>query len=112
MTMFADVASIQFEGPDTENELAFRAYDKDRLVLNRRMEEWLRVAVCYWHSFTFTGSDMFGSGTISRPWQGPVVTQAMAEQRADAAFDFFSGLGTPYFTFHDADVMATPQNLR
>jgi xylose isomerase len=112
MTLFSDIAPIQFEGPGTANDLAFRAYDKNRVVLDRRMEDWLRVAVCYWHSFTYTGSDMFGSGTIARPWQAGTVSQAMAEERAEAAFDFFTRLGVPYFTFHDADVMATPQTLR
>ena len=112
MTMFADVAPIRFEGPETTNDLAFRVYDSNRIVLGKRMEEWLRVAVCYWHSFTFTGSDMFGSSTIARPWQGAVITQAMAEARADAAFEFIARLGAPFFTFHDADVMATASNLR
>lgn len=112
MTLFANVAPVQFEGRDTGNDLAFRAYDKNRMVLGRRMEDWLRVAVCYWHSFTNTGVDMFGGGTIARPWQAGSVTQAMAEARADAAFEFFTRLGAPYFTFHDADVMASTGNLR
>lgn len=112
MTIFADVAPIEFEGSDTTKDLAFRVYDKNRMVLNKRMEDWLRVAVCYWHSITYTGSDMFGSGTIARPWQAGTITQAMAEQRADAGFEFITRLGAPYFTFHDADVMATPQSLR
>ncbi|MCL2658958.1 MAG: xylose isomerase [Acidobacteriaceae bacterium] len=112
MTLFKDVTPIRFEGPETTNDLAFRVYDKDRMVLNRRMEDWLRIAVCYWHSFTYTGSDMFGSATIARPWQSSEVSQAAAEQRADAAFEFFTRLGAPYFAFHDADVMATPQTLR
>ena len=112
MTMFADVAPIRFEGPETASDLAFRVYDANRMVLGRRMEDWLRVAVCYWHSFTYTGADMFGSPTIARPWQGAAVTQAMAEERADAAFEFFARLGVPFYTFHDADVMASAANLR
>lgn len=70
MSLFSDCPPVRFEGPDTSNELAYRVYDKDRVVLNRRMEDWLRCAVCYWHSFNWMGSDMFGSGTLSRPWQG------------------------------------------
>jgi xylose isomerase len=112
MSLFAEVAPVVFEGAESANDLAFRVYDKNRVVLNRRMEDWLRVAVCYWHSFTWAGSDMFGGGTLSRPWQGAVISQAMAESRADAAFEFFTRLGAPYFTFHDADVMATAQSLR
>jgi len=112
MSIFAQVETIPYEGPNSHNDLAFRVYDKDRLVLNRRMEDWLRIAVCYWHSFTFAGADMFGGNTLSRPWQAGTVSQAMAEQRADAAFEFFTRLGAPYFTFHDLDVMATPASLR
>lgn len=111
MSIFADVAPIQFEGRGTSDDLAFRVYDKNRMVQNRRMEDWLRIAVCYWHSFTWAGSDMFGGGTLIRPWQGATITPAIAEERADAAFDFMSRLGAPYFTFHDADVMATAQTL-
>jgi xylose isomerase len=112
MSIFADVPPIRYEGPDTTNELAFRLYDKDRVVLGKRLEDWLRPAVCYWHSFSSGGADMFGSGTLLRPWQDSEVSPAMAEERLRAAFDFISRLGVPYFTFHDADVMATPDNLR
>jgi xylose isomerase len=65
---FADVTPIRYEGPDTDNELAFRVYDPDRLVLGKRMEDHLRMAVCYWHSFHWPGSDVFGAGTFDRPW--------------------------------------------
>jgi xylose isomerase len=111
MSIFSDVAPIRYEGPDSANEFAFRAYDKDRLVLGKKMGDWLRLAVCYWHSFSWPGSDMFGSRTLPRPWMGNVVTQEMAEQRLEAAFDFFTRLGAPYFTFHDADVIANANTL-
>ena len=111
MSLFSDVAPIRFEGPDSTNDFAFKVYDKDRIVLGKRMADWLRLTVCYWHSFASSGSDMFGSGTWPRPWLGSPVTQAMAEQKLDAAFDFFSRLGTPYFAFHDADAMAEAATL-
>ena len=111
MSLFSDVAPIRFEGPDSTNDFAFKVYDKDRIVLGKRMADWLRLTVCYWHSFASSGSDMFGSGTWPRPWLGSPVTQAMAEQKLDAAFDFFSRLGTPYFAFHDADAMAEAGTL-
>jgi xylose isomerase len=111
MSLFSDVAPIRFEGPDSTNDFAFKVYDKDRIVLGKRMADWLRLTVCYWHSFASSGSDMFGSGTWPRPWLGAPVTQAMAEQKLDAAFDFFSRLGTPYFAFHDADAMAEAATL-
>jgi xylose isomerase len=87
-------------------------YDKDRVVLGKRMEEWLKVAVCYWHSFNWPGADIFGGGTLTRPWIGAPVTQAMADTKLDAAFDFFKRLGVPYFTFHDVDAMATAGTLK
>jgi xylose isomerase len=111
MSIFANQEPIRYEGPETENEFAYRVYDKDRLVLGKRMEDWLRPAVCYWHSFNSAGADMFGSGTLMRPWLGAEVTPEAAEEKLEAAFDFMLRLGLPYFTFHDTDVMATAHHL-
>jgi len=112
MSLFSGVAPIGFEGADTSNDFAYRVYDKDRIVLGRRMEDWLRVAVCYWHSFNWPGTDIFGAGTLTRPWLGQPVTQAMADARLEAAFDFLARLGVPYFTFHDVDAMASAATLK
>ena len=112
MSLFSGIEPVRFEGPDTENEFAYRVYDKDRLVLGKRMEDWLRAAVCYWHSFNWPGQDIFGAGTLPRPWLGVPITQAMADTKLEAAFDFFARLGLPYFTFHDVDAMATPATLK
>ena len=112
MSLFSDVAHIRYEGPDTANDLAYRAYDPTRVVAGRTMEDWLRCAVCYWHAFNATGADVFGAGTLVRPWLGPVVTQAMAEEKAQAAFDFVERLGLRFFTFHDVDAMAGATTLR
>jgi xylose isomerase len=112
MSIFSTIDPVRFEGPATANEFAYRVYDKDRVVLGKRMEEWLKVAVCYWHSFNWPGADIFGGGTLTRPWLGATVTQAMAEEKLDAAFDFISRLGVPYFTFHDVDVMATATTIK
>jgi xylose isomerase len=112
MTLFSSVAPVRFEGPDTKNELAYRVYDRERVVLGKRMEDWLRFAVCYWHSFNWAGQDIFGGGTLPRPWLAPSLTQEMADTKLDAAFDFFERLGVPYFTFHDVDAMATATSLQ
>lgn len=102
---FPDVSPITFEGPDTENDLAFRYYNPERMVLGKRMDEHLRMAVCYWHSFNWPGSDVFGSGTFDRPWLQPASEpMAAARQKMDAAFELFTKLGVPYFTFHDIDM--------
>jgi xylose isomerase len=112
MTLFSSVEPVRFEGSAAKSEFAYRVYDKDRVILGKRMEEWLRPAVCYWHSFNWPGQDIFGGGTLPRPWLGLPVTQEMADMKLDAAFDFFSRLGAPYFTFHDVDAMASAATLK
>lgn len=110
--IFEGIPKIQFEGPDTSNEFAYRFYDKDRLVLGKRMEDHLRMAVCYWHTFCWDGFDIFGAGTFDRPWHGAVNDRAAADRKMAAAFEFFSKLDLPYYCFHDVDVSAasdTPQ---
>jgi xylose isomerase len=112
MSMFSEFAPVRF-APHADGEaMSFRAYDSGRRVLGRTMAEWLRCAVCYWHSFNWPGSDIFGAGTLPRPWLGASVTDAMASAKLQAAFDFIERLGVPYFTFHDVDAMATAGSLR
>jgi len=109
---FAEIPPIRYQGPGSDDALAFRHYDKDRIVLGKRMEEHLRFAVCYWHSFCWTGLDPFGNGTFERPWFQGGSPMELATQKAQAAFDFFSRLGVPYYCFHDRDVApegATPR---
>ena len=93
--------------PDADG-LAYRVYDPDLVVGGKRMEDHLRIAICYWHSFNWPGSDVFGDGTFDRPWLGggaDPMQAAFAKQ--DAAFEFFAKLGTPFYCFHDVD-MAPP----
>ena len=78
---FAGIPPIKFEGVDSENPLAYRYYDKDRVVLGKSMEEHLRMAVCYWHTFCSEGADMFGPGTFHRPWNSGPMDQAHAEHK-------------------------------
>ena len=105
--IFADIEPIRYEGPQSDNMLAFRHYDAEREVLGRKMKDHLRLAVCYWHSFHWPGHDIFGAGTFDRPWNpGQPCTQELADLKLDNAFDFLSRLGTPFFCFHDVDAMA------
>ncbi len=99
---FADIPEIRFEGPDSTNEFAFRHYDPDERVMGRRMADYLRFAVAYWHNFAWPGNDPFGGQTFERPWFGDTMDHA--KMKADAAFEMFRILGVPYFCFHDADV--------
>jgi xylose isomerase len=104
-TIFEGTAPIRFEGVDAKSDLAFRHYDRDRIVLGKRMEEQLRFAICYWHSFAWNGFDVFGyDGTFQRPWHQMADPWEAALAKADAAFDFFARLGAPYYCFHDRDV--------
>ena len=99
---FGDIGPIKYEGPDSRNPLAYRFYNPDELVLGKRLEDHLRFAVAYWHSFAWPGGDPFGGQTFERPWFGD--TMEHAKLKADVAFDMFSLLGAPYYCFHDADV--------
>ena len=96
---------ISFGGPGSSDPLSFKVYDPDRVVLGKRMEDHLRIAVAYWHSFASSGSDMFGSGTWERPWiDAPGDEMDAARAKMAAAFEFFAKLGTPFYCFHDRDV--------
>ncbi|WP_028033098.1 xylose isomerase [Chelativorans sp. J32] len=99
---FSDLRPIAYEGPESDNPLAFRHYNPDEIVLGKRLEDHLRFAVCYWHTFVWPGGDPFGGQTFERPWFGE--TMERAKLKADVAFELFEILGVPYFTFHDADV--------
>ena len=103
MSEFFDVGAVRY---GEEADLAYRVYRPDRMVLGKRMEDHLRIAVCYWHSFNWPGNDVFGAGTFDRPWLEPAPTDPMnaARQKMDAAFEFFAKLGIPFFCFHDVDI--------
>ncbi len=111
-SIFNQIPVIPFEGPLSQNPLAFRYYDKNRMVLGKRMEEQLRCAVCYWHSFAWSGSDVFGAGTFARPWFKLSDPIEAAEMKLKAAFEFFEKLGAPYFTFHDRDIAPEGATLK
>jgi xylose isomerase len=101
---FQGIERIRYEGPSSDNPLAFRYYDRDKVVLGKRMEDQLRCAACYWHSFAWPGSDVFGAGTFDRPWFKVKSPIEAAELKLQAAFEFFEKLGVPFFTFHDRDI--------
>lgn len=97
---FGDLAPVRFD-PEAEG-LAFRHYDPDETVMGKRLEDHLRFAVAYWHSFAWPGGDPFGGQTFDRPWFGDEM--AAARLKADVAFELFDLLGVPYFCWHDADI--------
>ncbi|HEU6439901.1 MAG TPA: xylose isomerase, partial [Terriglobales bacterium] len=103
---FSDVAQrIPFGGLESTDPLSYKVYEPNRLVLGKRMEDHLRIAVCLWHSFNSSGSDMFGSGTFDRPWLEPGLDPLVAGRaKVDAAFEFMAKLGVPFYCFHDRDI--------
>lgn len=101
---FPGIARIQYEGPESDNPLAFKTYDPSRVVGGKTMEEHLRFAVCYWHTFCATGGDPFGPGTRIHPWAEKGDPMDRSRERVDAAFEFFTKLDVPYWCFHDFDL--------
>ncbi|SFE74813.1 xylose isomerase [Roseivivax sediminis] len=99
---FRDIPTIEYRGPGADTEFAYRHYDPDETVMGKRLEDHLRFAVAYWHSFAWEGGDPFGGQTFDRPWFGGTMEDA--KLKADAAFELFALLGQPFFCFHDADV--------
>ena len=96
MNYFPNIAKIEYEGPDSKNPFAFKHYNAGARVGGKTMAEHLRFSIASWHTFCGTGADPFGTGTALRPWKD-------AEQRVDAAFEFFTRLGVGYYCFHDRD---------
>jgi xylose isomerase len=105
-TFFAEVPGrVPFAGRDTTDPLSYMVYQPDRMVLGKRMEDHLRIGVCLWHSFAWPGLDMFGMGTLDRPWLAPgLEPRAAARLKLESAFEFLDKLGVPFFCFHDRDV--------
>jgi xylose isomerase len=102
---FADVPEpIAFGGLDSSDPLSFKVYQADRIVLGKRMDDHLRPGVCFWHSFAWAGIDMFGLGTLDRPWLTAGDEMDGARRKLATAFEFFAKIGIPYYCFHDRDV--------
>ena len=101
---FPKISKIKFEGKSSTNPLAFRFYDSNKIIQGRTMKEWLRFSIAYWHTFRGNGTDIFGSPTLERPWNNLGGDVEDAKERAHAAFEFFTKLGTDYYAFHDRDI--------
>jgi xylose isomerase len=99
---FAGIEPVRFEGPDSDNDFAFRHCNPDEVILGKRMADHLRFAVAYWHSLAWPGGDPFGGQTFQRPWFGDSIK--LAQMKADVAFEMFEILDAPFFCFHDADI--------
>ncbi len=102
---FPGIGKIKYEGPQSDNPLAFKYYDPNKKIGNKTMKEHLRFAVAYWHSFCADGTDMFGSATQNQSWKQDAKTpMELAEHKLDAAFEFITKLGAEFYCFHDRDL--------
>jgi len=104
-SFFPEIGSIQYEGLESDNPLAFRWYDAKRVVAGKTMEEHFKFACAYWHSFCGSGADPFGEATHLFPWDQHQDPIGRAKLKMDAAFEFITKLGIPYYCFHDVDVV-------
>ncbi|MEX0685853.1 MAG: xylose isomerase [Balneolales bacterium] len=102
---FKNIDKISYEGPDSDNPLAFKYYDENKMIAGKTMREHFRFAVAYWHSFCNTGEDPFGIGPRQYPWDTHKDPIRAAKNKLDAAFEFMSKLGVPYYCFHDVDMV-------
>ncbi len=108
---FKGIGKIPFEGPDSTNSLAFRFYDENRIVAGKTMRDHFRFAVAYWHTLCNNGGDPFGPGTVKFPWDEAGDPMQAAKDKLDAAFEFFTKLGTPFYCFHDRDMAPEGDNV-
>lgn len=102
---FKGIGQIKYEGPASDNPLAFRWYDENKVVAGKTMKEYLRFACAYWHSFCGNGGDPFGGPTHDHPWDVKTDAVARAKDKMDAAFEFITKMNLPYYCFHDVDVV-------
>lgn len=109
---FKGIPQIKFEGTGSDNPLAFRWYDENRIVAGKSMKEWLRFACAYWHSFVGSGADPFGEPTHIFPWDKKSDAVEKAKDKADAAFEFMTKLGLPFYCFHDVDAVEYGNDIK
>ena len=101
---YPGIGKIGYEGRKSRNPLAFRWYNPEQLVAGKTMEDHLRFAIAYWHSFCGDGTDQFGSATHFFPWDTLNIDDKISH-RLDAAFEFITKIGAPFYCFHDVDVV-------
>src|SRR5579871_5763525 len=109
---FKGIGEIKFEGVGSDNPLAYKWYDENKIVAGKSLKEHLRFAACYWHTFCNTGGDPFGPGTKSFEWNQSADAVQRAKDKMDAAFEFITKLGVPFYCFHDYDIVEEASTLK
>ena len=110
-TYFPNIDKIPYEGPHSKNPLAFRYYDANRIVAGKKLSEWCKFAMAWWHTLCAEGTDQFGGGTKSFPWAEGSDALTIAKQRVDAGFEFMQKMGIEYYCFHDVDLVAEANTI-
>ncbi|MBQ4169641.1 MAG: xylose isomerase [Bacteroidales bacterium] len=108
---FPTVGKIPFEGKDSKNPMAFHYYDPEKVVAGKKMKDWLKFAMAWWHTLCAEGSDQFGPGTKSFPWNGDPDPVQAAKNKVDAGFELMQKLGIGYYCFHDVDLVAEADTI-
>ena len=108
---FPTVKKIRYEGPTSSNPLSFKWYDENKVIAGKTMKEHMRFAICWWHTFRWTGGDPFGPGTKSFPWLQNSSAMQAAHETVDAGFELFTKLSVPFYCFHDRDVAPEGANV-
>ena len=108
---FPGIGKIQFEGKESRNPMAFRYYDANKVILGKKMSEWLKFAMAWWHTLCAEGGDQFGGGTKTFPWNGAACPVQAAKDKVDAGFEFMQKMGIEYYCFHDVDLVDEGANV-
>ncbi len=109
---FKGIGPVKFEGQDSDNPFAFKYYDENKVVAGKSLKEHLRFAIAYWHTFCGTGGDPFGPGTKAFPWSTAADPYQASKDKMDAAFEFITKIGAPFYCFHDFDLIDEGNNLK
>ena len=102
---FPTVGKIKFEGKDSKNPMAFRYYDAEKVITGKKMKDWLKFSMAWWHTLCAEGADQFGGGTKTFPWNGAECPLQAAKDKMDAGFEFMQKIGIEYYCFHDVDLV-------
>ena len=102
---FPGISKVKFEGTESKNPMAFRYYDAEKVVYGRKMKDWFKFSMAWWHTLCAEGNDPFGPGTIKFEWNNEDCAIARAKAKMDAGFEFMQKMGIEYYCFHDVDLV-------
>ncbi len=108
---FPQISKIPFEGAESKNPMAFHYYDAEKVVAGKKMKDWMRFAMAWWHTLCAEGADQFGGGTKKFPWNQGADAVEVAKNKADAGFEIMQKLGIEYYCFHDVDLVSEGNSI-